>query len=126
VVGPRHVFPFAADRTFTPQDAAKEDLFALHTFLGFERRVFVQSGAHGGDHAVVLDLLTAGQGRYRAVGLINPSFPKAKLMRLHDAGICGARFHFFAHLGAPMPYADIRAGRIPITRPHPMTETWSI
>jgi predicted TIM-barrel fold metal-dependent hydrolase len=109
VFGPRHVFPFAADRTFTPQDAPKEDLFRLHKFLGFERGVFVQSGCHGSDHAVVLDLLAAGNGRYRAVGLIDPSFPKTALMRLHDAGMCGVRFHFFPHLGAPTPEADIRA-----------------
>lgn len=114
VFGPHKVFPFAADRTFTPQDASKEDLFALHALLGFERGVFVQSGAHGGDHAVVLDLLAAGQGRYRAVGLIDPSFPKAELMRLHEAGMCGVRFHFFSHLGAPTPQDDIRAviGRV--------------
>jgi predicted TIM-barrel fold metal-dependent hydrolase len=114
VFGPRNVFSFAADRTFTPQDAAKEKLFALHRLLGFERGVFVQSGAHGSDHAVVLDLLAAGQGRYRAVGLIDASVSKAELARLHDAGMRGARFHFFAHLGAPTPHADIRAviGRV--------------
>lgn len=114
VFGPRHIFPFAPDRTFTPQDAAKEDLFRLHRFLGFERGVFVQSGCHGSDHAVVLDLLVAGQGRYRAVGLIDPSVSDADLNRFHEAGMCGARFHFFSHLGPPMPQADIRAviGRV--------------
>lgn len=109
VFGPRNVFPFADDRTFTPQDAPKEDLFRLHAFLGFERGVFVQSACHGSDHAVVLDLLTAGNGRYRAVGLIKPTTAEAELARLHAAGMCGARFHFFSHLGAPTPQADIRA-----------------
>jgi predicted TIM-barrel fold metal-dependent hydrolase len=109
VFGPRQVFPFAADRTFTPQDAPKEDLFRLHAFLGFERGVFVQSACHGSDHAVVLDLLAAGNGRYRAVGLIKQTIANAELARLHAAGVCGARFHFFSHLGAPTPRADIRA-----------------
>jgi predicted TIM-barrel fold metal-dependent hydrolase len=109
VFGPRSAFPFAADRTFTPQDASKEELFALHKFLGFERGVFVQSGAHGGDHAVVLDLLAAGQGRYRAVGLIDASVSDAQLARCHNAGMCGVRFHFFSHLGPPTPKGDIRA-----------------
>lgn len=108
VFGPRRVFPFAVDRTFTPQDAPKEDLFRLHAFLGIARGVFVQSACHGSDHAVVLDLLAAGNGRYRAVGLIKPSIAEEELARLHAAGMCGARFHFFSHLGAPTPQADIR------------------
>jgi predicted TIM-barrel fold metal-dependent hydrolase len=109
VFGPRRVFPFSPQRTFTPQDAPKEELFALHRMLGIERGVFVQSAAHGSDHSVVLDLLAAGQGRYRAVGLITPSITRQDLMRLHGAGVCGARFHFFSHLGAPMPRGDIDA-----------------
>jgi predicted TIM-barrel fold metal-dependent hydrolase len=107
VFGPRAVFPFSAARTFTPQDAPKETLFALHRRLGIERGVFVQSACHGSDHAVVLDLLTAGQGRYRAVGLIAPDTPKAELARYDAAGMCGVRFHFFSHLGPPAPPADI-------------------
>lgn len=114
VFGPRRIFPFAADRTFTPEDAPKEELFALHKLLGLERGVFVQSACHGRDHNVVLDLLAAGQGRYRAVGLIDASVQKAALARYHAAGMCGVRFHFFSHLGPPMPEADIRTviGRV--------------
>jgi len=91
VFGPRRVFPFAGDRPYTPEDAPKEDLFRLHKFLGFERGVFVESSSHGRDHAVVLDFLATAKGRYRAVGLIDPSTPKAEVMRLHEAGVCGAR-----------------------------------
>ena len=29
VFGPRHVFPFSADRTFTPQDASKDDVLKV-------------------------------------------------------------------------------------------------
>ena len=109
VFGPRAVFRFADDRPYTPQDAPKEDLFALHKLLGFERGVFVQSTTHGKDHAVVIDLIAAANGRYRGVGLIDPSTPKAEVARLSEAGICGARFHFVAHLGEAMPPDDIRA-----------------
>lgn len=109
VFGPHTKFPFAADRTFTPQDAPKEELFALHKFLWFERGVFVQSSCHGSDHAVLLDLLAAAPDRYRGVALLNPSTPDAEIERLHIAGVCGVRFHFFSHLGAPAPYENIRA-----------------
>jgi 2-pyrone-4,6-dicarboxylate lactonase len=79
VFGPHRVFRFADDRPYTPQDAPKEDLFRLHELLGFERGVF------------------------------DPSTPKAEVVRLHEAGICGARFHFVQHLGDAMPPDDIRA-----------------
>lgn len=109
VFGPRNVFPFADDRTFNPHEAPKAELFRLHRFLGFGRGVFVQSGAHGRDHRVLLDLLDSGQGRYRGVGLLMPDIPKDELRRLDAAGVCGARFHFFSHLGAPTPLEDIKA-----------------
>ena len=70
VFGPHRKFPYAADRSFTPTDAPKEDLFRLHDFLGFQRGVFVHSTCHGSDHAVLLDLLAAGGGRYRGVALL--------------------------------------------------------
>jgi len=109
VFGPRAVFPFSPERTFTPQDAPKERLFALHRMLGFDRGVFVQSACHGSDHAVLLDLLAAGEGRYRGVGLLTPQTTDAEIARMHAVGVCGARFHFFSHLGAPTPYDEIRA-----------------
>jgi 2-pyrone-4,6-dicarboxylate lactonase len=109
VFGPHKRFPFAPDRTFTPADAPKEDLFRLHAFLGFERGVFVQSSCHGHDHAALVDLLAAGQGRYRGVALLTPSMSEAEVERLDDAGVRGVRLHFhFPHLGAPMPRDDMR------------------
>lgn len=108
VFGPDATFPFAANRTFTPQDAPKEELFALHKWLGFERGVFVQSACHGSDHTVVLDLIAAAPDRYRGVALVTTATPQAEIERLHAGGIRGVRFHFFSHLGKPTPYEDIR------------------
>jgi 2-pyrone-4,6-dicarboxylate lactonase len=108
VFGPHKIFPFAADRNFTPADAPKEDLFRLHAFLGFERGVFVQSTCHGTDHAALVDLLAAGKGRYRGVALLNPSTPDAEVERLDEAGVRGVRLHFyFPHLGQPMSRKDM-------------------
>ena len=73
VFGPHSKFPYAPNRTFTPADAPKEDLFRLHEFLGFQRGVFVQSTCHGTDNSVLVDLLTAGQGRYRGSALLEGS-----------------------------------------------------
>jgi 2-pyrone-4,6-dicarboxylate lactonase len=117
VFGPHAKFPYAPNRPFTPTDASKEDLFALHALLGFERGVFVQSTAHGNDHAALVDLLAAGQDRYRGVALIAPTMRQDEVDRLDDAGVRGVRLHFFPRLGAPMPQADMRKV-IELVEPH--------
>lgn len=109
VFGPVSKFPYAKDRTFTPPEAPKEDLQALHRLLGFERAVIVQSACHGDDHSVLLDALEAGAGRYRGVALIRPTTPASEVKRLHEAGVRGARVHFTPHLGPAPSRADIDA-----------------
>jgi 2-pyrone-4,6-dicarboxylate lactonase len=108
VFGPHEKFPYAPGRPFTPVDAPKEDLFRLHEFLGFQRGVFVHSTCHGSDHAVLIDMLAAGGGRYRGVALLKPDTSAEEIDRLDQAGVRGIRLHFhFAHLGAPMPRDDM-------------------
>jgi predicted TIM-barrel fold metal-dependent hydrolase len=109
VFGPHAKFPYAPDRPFTPTDAPKEDLFRLHQFLGFQRGVFVQSTCHQGDHRALVDLLEAGEGRYRGVALLEPKTSPAEVERLDDAGVRGLRLHFyFPKGGAPRPYSEMR------------------
>jgi 2-pyrone-4,6-dicarboxylate lactonase len=109
VFGPHAKFPFAPDRPFTPADAPKEDLFRLHEFLGFQRGVFVQSTCHQSDHRALVDLLEAGEGRYRGVALLDPKTSPAEVERLDDAGVRGLRLHFyFPKGGAPRPYSEMR------------------
>ncbi|HEX4408866.1 MAG TPA: amidohydrolase family protein [Xanthobacteraceae bacterium] len=95
VFGPHSKFPFAANRPFTPIDAPKEELFALHEFLGFQRGVFVQSTCHGTDNSVLVDLLKAGNGRYRGSALLDPNVPDAEVEKLDDAGVRGVRLHYY-------------------------------
>ena len=109
IFGPGKVFSYAAQRAFTPHDAPKERLFALHQFLGFERGIFVQSSCHGTDHAAVLDALKDAKGRYRGVALLAPETPAQEIARLNDAGFCGVRFHFLPHLGAAPSYDAMRS-----------------
>jgi 2-pyrone-4,6-dicarboxylate lactonase len=118
VFGPHNKFPYAPNRPFTPTDAPKEDLFRLHNFLGFQRGVFVQSTCHGSDHAALLDLLAAGEGRYRGVALLEPKMRQEEVDRLDDAGVRGVRLHFyFPHLGAPRPREDMLR-MIELAEPH--------
>ena len=109
VFGPHRVFPYAADRPFTPHDAPKEALLRLHEFLGIARGVFVQSTCHGSDHAALIDLLASTGGRYRGVALLTPATAPAEIERLDAAGVCGVRFHFVSHLGQYPPIEEVRA-----------------
>src|SRR6266404_4783203 len=49
IFGPGKMFPYAAQRAFTPHDAPKERLFALHAFLGLERGTPAQEVARLND-----------------------------------------------------------------------------
>lgn len=109
VFGPAALFPYSPDRTFTPAEAPLEALIALHNHLGVQRAVIVQSACYGSDHAVLLDALHRGAGRYRGVALIDHQTPRAEIERLHDAGIRGFRVHFLPHLRESLSWDDVVA-----------------
>src|SRR5260221_14710328 len=99
VFGPHGNFPFAENRPFTPADAPKEKLFALHAMLGIEHCAIVQSTCHGFDNRVVADAIAAKNGDYCGVALLPPTVEDSELKRLDALGFCGVRFNFMTHLG---------------------------
>lgn len=100
VFGPQARFPFAAQRTYTPVDAPKETLMALHDHLGFARGVIVQASCHGTDNSAMLDAIASSNGRYRGVGMVDGNADISLLRELHRGGVRGLRFNFVKHLGA--------------------------
>jgi len=98
IFGPRARFPFADGRNYTPSDATKEMLFALHARLGIEHCVIVQPNCHGYDNSVTEDAIAATGGAYRGIALVHTDVKDAELKRLATAGLCGARFHYMKHL----------------------------
>ena len=109
VFGPTPRFPFAPERRFTPSEAPKEELFALHARMGIERCVVVQSGAHGYDNSVTEDAIAAKQGAYVGIALVRLDIPDAELRRLDRAGFRGVRFHFIGHLAQAGSIEDVVA-----------------
>ncbi|MFE6823388.1 amidohydrolase family protein [Streptomyces sp. NPDC057690] len=109
VLGPADVFPYAPDRTFTPLDAPKEQVRALHAHLGIGRAVIVQSSCHGHDHSVLLDALGSGDGRLRGVALIGEATTRDEIEELHRAGVRAFRLNFLPHLRTPPTRAEIDA-----------------
>src|ERR1041385_4205576 len=66
VFGPAARFPYSPNRRYTPEDAPKEMLAALHAHLGVERSVIVQASCHGSDNAAMLDCIASNPKRYRS------------------------------------------------------------
>lgn len=111
VFGPAARFPFAPERTYTPVDASKEMLFALHKKLGLTRTVLVQASCHGTDNAAMLDMIAADPERLRGIAMVKPDITVDELKALDAGGVRGVRFNFVSHLGAD---ADLDAVRITV------------
>jgi predicted TIM-barrel fold metal-dependent hydrolase len=99
VFGPGEKFPYAPDRRYTPEDAPKESLAALHALLGIERAVIVQASCHSTDNAAMLDAIASHPSRYRGVAIVDDSFADFEFDRLQHGGVRGVRFNFVKHLG---------------------------
>ena len=98
VFGPGAVFPYAAQRKYTPCDASAQQLFALRDHLGFERNVIVQATCHGSDNRALVDALRASGGRARGVATVSRDVTDAELQEMHAAGVRGTRFNFVRRL----------------------------
>ena len=98
VFGPGEVFPYAPERKYTPCDAPKEALGALHERLGLDRAVIVQATCHGADNRALVDALEAAGDRARGVATVRADVADAELDALHRAGVRGARFNFVRRL----------------------------
>ena len=111
VFGPGDVFPYAPDRSYTPADAPKEALAALHETLGIDRAVIVQASCHGTDNRAMLDAIAWRPDRYRGVAIVDDSFDDKAYQLLDDGGVRGVRFNFVHHLGGA-PDMDVFNGVI--------------
>lgn len=99
VFGPGDRFPYAPNRRYTPEDAPKEMLRALHDHLGVSRAVIVQASCHGTDNRAMMDCLASDPSRYRGVAIVDDTFTEADYDKLHAGGVRGVRFNFIKHLG---------------------------
>lgn len=107
VFGPGAVFPYAAERKYTPCDAPKETLWALRDYLGFERNVIVQATCHGTDNRALVDALRDADGRARGVAAVRQDVTDDELDRLNAAGVRGVRFSFLKRLVEALPHATL-------------------
>ena len=109
IFGPADRFPYLESRSFTPVDAGKEKLFALHDFLGIQRCVIVQTALHGFDNSVVVDAMAARKGNYLGVALAPANTTTEQIAKMDQQGFRGIRFNFMAHLKNSDSMEDIIA-----------------
>ncbi len=93
-----------ADRKYTPTDAPKETLFALHKFLGIDHGVIVHTAQHGTDNSVTEDALADTNGAYRATALVAVDVSDAELKRLERRRI--SRRALSLHAASRRRHAD--------------------
>ncbi|MGA7529942.1 MAG: amidohydrolase family protein, partial [Pseudolabrys sp.] len=89
VFGPAAKFPYAPNRRYTPTDAPKEMLAALHAHLGIDRAVIVQASCHGTDNAAMLDCIASDPRRYRGVAIVDDGFTDKDFDVLDRGGVRG-------------------------------------
>ena len=109
IFGPAERFPYAQGRNFTPVDAPKETLFALHQQLGIQRGVIVQTALHAYDNSATADAIAARPKDYLGVALAPATIDSAGLKALYAQGFRGVRYNFMAHLKNQNSMADILA-----------------
>ncbi len=97
IFGPAAKFPFAAKRSYTPDDAPLEKLLKMLDTLGMARGVVVQGHPYATDNTVVLDALKREPKRLRGTAIVKPDTGSDELKRMADAGIKALRFHHMPH-----------------------------
>ena len=108
VFGPAAAFPYHPNRAYTPPDAPKEALKALHDHLGLERAVIVHASCHGVYMDATLDAIAWSGGAYRGTAIVEPEIGDADLRRYHEGGIRAVRFNFVRHLESVPEPAVVR------------------
>ena len=84
-------FPTVADAVYQPPVATAADYRTVQHRLGLERVLVIQSSTHGTDHACLLDAIQQLGPGARGVAMVDAAVTDAKLARLTQGGIRGAR-----------------------------------
>ena len=112
VLGPPEIYPYVAERFYTPPTATLEAYQSLHQVLGIERAVIVQPSVHGTDNQVTLDAIAGYGSNARGIAVVDETVGDAELSRLNDGGIRGLRLNVLFGGGVGMQALEPLAKRI--------------
>jgi 2-pyrone-4,6-dicarboxylate lactonase len=100
VFGKPDVYPVRHKTVYELPASGLDEALAMHARVGIDRGIVVHPTIYGTDNALLLNTLERlPSDRYRGVALVDETTSDAELERLHQAGVRGARFHFFPNLG---------------------------
>ena len=86
-------FPYAPDRTYTPEAALPEEMSALHRALHIDRVVIVTPSVYGTDNSATLFGIGTRGRSARGVAVIDERTQESDLDRMAKAGVQGIRFN---------------------------------
>ncbi|MFN0303901.1 MAG: amidohydrolase family protein [Burkholderiales bacterium] len=99
VFGPPERYPLAPVRGYTPQVRWIDQLGGASADAGVRHVVLVHPSVYGFDLSSLTDALATGAGQYRAVAVVPPDVPAARLLDLHRLGVRGVRFNLVSIAG---------------------------
>ena len=91
IFAPARVYPYVAERAYTPAEASLEDYQGMLAALGVERAVLVQPSVYGTDNRAMLEALESGGRRFRGVAVCDEDIAESEIAHLHAAGVRGLR-----------------------------------
>ncbi len=91
ICGPQSLYPYIANRIYTPPDALLPHYEALLDSLGVQRSVLVQPSIYGTDNRALLAAIQKNPSRFRGVAVVDWDISDTALEDLHLAGIRGVR-----------------------------------
>jgi predicted TIM-barrel fold metal-dependent hydrolase len=101
-------YPFAGDRTYTPDTATSEELEKLLAALRLERVIVVQASVYGTDNTCTLDSIRHFGARARGVAVIDANTSDATLDGMAKSGIRGLRLNL-SQVGITDPAQGLQA-----------------
>ena len=119
VFGPKKVFPFISDRSYTPPEAPIAAYQEMHRKLGIARAVIVQPSVYGNDNGATLNAIKQyGDDNARGIAVVAKDVSEAELETLHRRGIRGVRFNLLFKGGAQLKDLEHIASKIAAFRWH--------
>ncbi|MSR81710.1 MAG: hydrolase [Candidatus Latescibacteria bacterium] len=93
IFGEAQRFPFAPERSYTPEPASIAEMGTLHRALHTSRVVIVQPSVYGTDNACTLDAIRQLGASARGIAVIDDKTPETALDEMNRAGIRGVRLN---------------------------------
>ena len=69
IIGPAQQYPLAANRSYTPPEAHRDEYVRMLASVGLERAIIVQPSFYGTDNRCTYDAIVAAGGSWRGVAV---------------------------------------------------------